>query len=78
MIMTLILVGLIFLVVVLISIILAGYIIDKRNWNNGVCKWTGEPWVLFDTDSQGGRGYYSKGHTIWISWLKEKPLKRDT
>lgn len=45
-----------------------GYKSEKKLWNDGICKETGEPWVSFDVDSQGGRGYKSGGHTIWISY----------
>jgi len=42
---------------------------EKRNWNNGVCVISGQPWVLFDTDSQGGRGYKDgQGNFCWISY----------
>lgn len=30
---------------------------DRRVWNGGICRESGRPWVLFDTDSEGGRGY---------------------
>jgi hypothetical protein len=41
---------------------------ERRAWNRGICRQTGEPWVYFDTDSQGGRGYKSGKHCTWISW----------
>ena len=47
---------------------IAGYVCDRRSWNGGVCRDTGEPWVYFDTDSQGGRGYKSGENCTWISW----------
>ena len=37
-------------------------------WNNGICKETGEPWIMFDIDSQGGRGYRSGDYTMWASY----------
>lgn len=46
--------------------------IEKREWNNGICKHTGEPWVHFDTDSQGGRGYRSGSCRTWISYRVDK------
>lgn len=41
---------------------------EKKSWNGGICATTGEPWEQFDTNSQGGRGYVSKGHYTWISY----------
>jgi hypothetical protein len=41
---------------------------EKKEWNNGICAQYGEPWVLFDHDSQGGRGYSCRDRTIWISY----------
>jgi len=45
---------------------------EKKNWNNGICSETQKPWVQFDTDSQGGRGYKSGEYTIWISYAVDK------
>lgn len=47
---------------------LIGSRLERREWNNGICKQTGQPWRYFDTDSQGGRGYNSGQYYIWISW----------
>lgn len=47
---------------------LAGSISERRKWNDGICKENGETWVLFDRDSQGGRGYKAGDYTCWISW----------
>ena len=47
---------------------LAGSISERRKWNSGTCKDNGRPWVLFDRDSQGGRGYKAGDITCWISW----------
>lgn len=41
---------------------------EYRLWNKGICRDTGKPWVRFDVDSQGGRGYKSENHTLWISY----------
>ena len=41
---------------------------DYYVWNNGICRKTNKPWVHFDNDSQGGRGYKSGDHTCWISY----------
>ncbi len=44
--------------------------IEKREYNNGHCK-CGGVWKYFDTDSQGGDGYYCEncGKVIWICWF---------
>ena len=52
------------------------YFKEKKTWNNGISTKSGKPWVLFDTDSQGGRGYHSNDpdnyECIWISWSVDK------
>ena len=45
---------------------------EIRDWNGGVCRETGAPWIHFDTDSQGGRAYSSGDRRIWLSWIREK------
>lgn len=40
---------------------------DIDAWNSGICKDTGQPWVYFDTTSQGCRGYKSGECVLWIS-----------
>jgi len=48
-----------------------GYLAAKseaRKWNNGICQQNGKPWVKFDDDSQGGRGYRSDDYFCWISY----------
>ncbi len=49
---------------------------ESRAWNNGLCAKYGEPWVHFDTDSQGGRGYKCRDATIWISWPVDRISKK--
>ncbi len=61
------------IVVLLLLIILAiiSYFLEKRAWNNGICRICDEPLKNFDRgiDSQGGRGYVCKNHHYrWISW----------
>lgn len=51
---------------------LIGSITERHKWNNGICKETGEPWVYFDTDSQGGRGYKSRDYVCWVSYPVDK------
>lgn len=43
---------------------------EKTWWNDGKCPKCGQPWVWFDTDSQGGRGYKCNNcnKCIWISY----------
>lgn len=43
---------------------------EKKSWNDGICALTGEKWIRFDTDSQGGRGYKSGNVYTWISWRR--------
>jgi hypothetical protein len=46
---------------------------ERKDWNDGRCDRCGSPWVCFDVDSQGGRGYVCRNHESahygpWISW----------
>jgi len=52
----------------LLALGLLGSISERRRWNSGICKENGLPWVHFDTDSQGGRGYKAGNCSCWISW----------
>jgi hypothetical protein len=45
-----------------------GIIYERYEWNGGVCRKTNKPWVQFDINSQGGRGYKSGNVYTWISW----------
>lgn len=45
---------------------------EKKDWNNGICAEYGEPWALFDHDSQGGRGYKCRDRVLWVSWPVDK------
>ena len=45
---------------------------EKSLWNKGICKENGLPWKIFDTDSQGGRGYRAGDKRIWISYRVDK------
>lgn len=57
---------------------LIGSVMERLKWNDGVCKETGKPWILFDKDSQGGSGYKSDNHVCWVSWpMIIKELKED-
>lgn len=58
------------LIFILLAFSLApiGWLLDKYTWNKGICRENGQPWIYFDTDSQGGRGYKSGKYVCWISW----------
>lgn len=45
-----------------------GICIEKREFNNGVCKECGEPLRWFDVDSQGSRGYKCR-KCDYITWV---------
>ena len=46
---------------------------EKQDWNDGECPYCKTPWILFDKDSQGGRGYAChQRHVIWISYPVDK------
>lgn len=63
---------------VIISLLVGGqwaYWADHKDWNNGICKKNGKPWVCFDVDSQGGRGYKAGKHSIWISYPVDRRRK---
>lgn len=85
--------GIIFIILfsaVVTFIIFGGRLVKNkeiRKWNNGISAKTGRPWIHFDNDSQGGRGYHDRGkiysgkdeevNYIWISYnidhiVKEK------
>ena len=53
-----------------IGLILTAVFYDYKEYNHGRCKCGGK-WKYFDTDSQGGDGYYCDkcGKVIWISWF---------
>lgn len=46
----------------------AGYILNRREWNGGICRENGMQWEYFDTDSGGARGYVAGDRTCWIGW----------
>lgn len=46
-----------------------GYLWERHDYNKGICRKSGKPWIYFDTDSQGGRGYKDgEGHCVWVSY----------
>lgn len=54
--------------ILILGLIYFAQLCEAVAWNNGVCKMTGRKWQIFDRDSQGGRGYKSGPHTVWISY----------
>ena len=66
-----------------VALLIAGcalaYRHEKILWNHGICAEYNEPWLSFDMDSQGGRGYKCRDRVIWISWpvdrLRAVPVK---
>ena len=72
---------LIILIIILIIITTIAIIIEKRNYNKGICRICGKELKFFDMDSQGGRGYICpNGHTVWVTYLlidkNQKEIKK--
>lgn len=39
---------------------------EAKEWNHGICRQSGLPWVAFDVDSSGATGYSDGlGNTMW-------------
>lgn len=64
------------LIILVITGILIGMYLEYKDFNNGICPKCGKPLILFDTDSQGGRGYCCSKcmHVAWVSyhWIDKK------
>ena len=47
-----------------------GILLERKDWNKGKCPECGRDWTYFDSDSQGGRGYWCLDckRAIWISY----------
>lgn len=42
---------------------------EFKEWNYGICRESGQPWISFTVDSSGAIGYTDHcGHYIWISY----------
>ena len=59
--------------IVILAVMIVGGIrqrrLEKRIWNSGICALSEKPWVCFDADSQGGRGYKDGVmNYCWISY----------
>ena len=57
------------LVTLFVAGVLLGIMLEKNNFNNGVCPHCNKKLKNFDTDSQGGRGYKCEcGYHTWVSY----------
>ena len=67
-----IIVSIILTCIIASAIIYVRYL-EKKSWNNGISP-SGKPWIRFDMDSSGARGYTTEDHkhTTWISWNFDK------
>lgn len=53
----------------LIILSLVGAMLEKKDFNNGVCLYCNNKLRNFDTDSQGSRGYKCDcGYHTWVSY----------
>ncbi|MNR45015.1 hypothetical protein D3C85_1638240 [compost metagenome] len=55
----------------LLAVFFTMYLKERRDWNNGINKLSGNEWVKFATDSSGAIGYRdtSKDRVIWLSYF---------
>lgn len=54
--------------IILVILVLWSYVRydTAKEWNHGISRKSGKPWVAFDTDSSGATGYSDGlGNTIW-------------
>lgn len=56
------------LILLFLSLLYFSFRLEKKQWNNGICKANGARWHWFAVDSSGARGYMALGKTCWISW----------
>ena len=60
---------------------ICSYTGEKRDFNDGVCKFCGSKLHYFDMDSGGARGYMCENcmkHWCWVSWKKiDKNYRED-
>lgn len=53
----------------LIGVGFLGWYLEKRAWNDGICKSSGKPWTAFGMDSGGAVGFKDgENNIVWISW----------
>ena len=66
--------SIIFIIILFIILVIASVFLDifieKHSFNKCTCRKCGEKLRMYDTDSQGGRGYCCDkcGHHIWVRW----------
>ena len=62
----------IILIILIIGFIVCasiGIMLEKKDFNNGICPHCNNKLRNFDTDSQGGRGYKCNcGYYTWVSY----------
>ena len=58
------------LAVFLFGSAIVGILLEKKEYNRGICPYCGKKLVQLDTDSQGNRGYvcYECSYYTWISY----------
>lgn len=40
--------------------------VEANEWNNGISRKSGSPWIPFDTDSSGATGYHDNhDNVLW-------------
>lgn len=50
---------------------------EKCEWNNGICATSGQPWIHFDCDFHGARGYEDGcGNWLWVSYRVDSAADR--
>lgn len=55
----------------LFAVVFTMYLQERRAWNNGINKLSGNEWVKFATDGGGAIGYRdtAKDCVIWLSYF---------
>ena len=58
----------------IIFVAIPGYIIEMKDYNDGICPYCGNRLIYFDTDSTGAEGYHCErcGYSCWVSWFKPR------
>lgn len=59
------------LLTIMIGAIPVFRMIEKRDFNHGICRTCGEELIHFDNDSQGSEGWTCRncGSVIWVGWI---------
>lgn len=58
--------GLVLLLVIYLIGVIIGISLEKKVWNNGICKESGKPWIYFDLCFAGDR-LYTDNHDNYCS-----------